>query len=98
MNDGMMIVNFAALQQASADIHVALATLQGELDGLERDAGPLVHTWDGQAKEAYLARQTSWRQAAADLTVMLREIRRALDESAADYAHTERRNVELFRG
>lgn len=96
MSDGTMIVNFIAMQQASADIQSALGTLESQLGQLEQDARPLVDSWDGQAKDAYLARQTSWRQAAADLASMLREIKRALDDSAVDYAHTERRNVGLF--
>jgi len=44
----------------------------------------------------FRSRQAKWRGAAANLTAMLRDIRRALDESAADYATTERHNAGLF--
>ncbi|HEX5543699.1 MAG TPA: WXG100 family type VII secretion target [Micromonospora sp.] len=97
MNDGMLVVSFPALQQASADIQRALSTLDSQLGQLERDAAPLVATWDGEAKQAYEQRQARWRSASQDLQAMLRDIRLALDESAADYLNTEKKNASLFQ-
>lgn len=98
MNNGdVLVVNFAALQKASGDIQNALNTLEGQLAQLERDAAPLVAGWDGAAREAYDVRQARWRQAATDLTAILRDIKRALDDSALDYEQTERRNTGLFQ-
>ena len=97
MNDGVLVVNFAALQQASADIQRALNTLDSQLGQLERDAAPLVASWSGDAREAYLVRQTRWRSASQDLQAMLRDIKVALDDSSADYLNTEKRNVNLFQ-
>lgn len=97
MSDGMLVVNFAALQQASADIQKALNTLESQLSQLERDAAPLVATWSGEAKEAYEVRQNRWRTASQDLQAMLRDIKLALDESAAEYLSTEKRNTALFQ-
>lgn len=96
MND-MLVVNFAALQQASADIQTALGALSSQLDQLERDAAPLVASWDGAARQAYDQRQARWRSAAENLSGILRDIKVALDESAADYQHTEQRNTGLFQ-
>lgn len=93
----VLVVNFAALQQASADIAAALDTMRTQLDDLERQAAPLVSTWDGEAREAFAQRQDSWRRAAGELSTMLRSIKLALDQSAAEYLHTERRNAALFR-
>ena len=97
MNDGVLVVSFTALQQASADIQRALNTLDSQLGQLERDAAPLVATWSGEAKEAYEQRQASWRAASQDLKAMLRDIKIALDESAADYQNTEKKNTSLFQ-
>jgi WXG100 family type VII secretion target len=47
-----LVVNFAALQQASQDIQGALDALTSQLGQLEQDAAPLVATWDGTAREA----------------------------------------------
>lgn len=95
MND-MLLVNFNAMHAASGGIDVAIRTLDAQLDQLERDAAPLVAAWSGAAKEAYEARQRTWRAAAAELCTMLMEIKKALDDSAADYRDTEDRNVRLF--
>jgi WXG100 family type VII secretion target len=96
MND-TLVVNFAALQQASGDIQSALDALTTQLGQLERDAAPLVASWDGAAREAYDVRQARWRSAAEDLSRILRGIRVALEDSAADYLQTERRNTTLFQ-
>ena len=97
MNDGTLRVNFGALRQASADIDKALSALHSQLDQLERDAGPLVATWAGAAREAYAQRQATWRAASEDLQGTLRQIKVAVDESAADYADTERAATQRFR-
>ena len=97
MNDGLLVVSFPALQQASADIQKALSTLDTQLGQLERDAAPLIATWSGAAREAYGQRQARWRTASQDLQAMLRDIKIAVDESAADYLNTERRNTQLFQ-
>ncbi len=91
-----LVVNFWALQNASGHIEAALSTLHSQLDQLESDAAPLVATWSGEAREAYDARQAKWRQAASDLARILRSIKNAVDESAADYQNTERRNANMF--
>jgi 6 kDa early secretory antigenic target len=97
MNDGVLVVSFPALQQASADIQKALSRLDSQLGQLERDAAPLVSSWDGEAKKAYEQRQARWRSASQDLQAMLRDIKSAVDESAADYQSTEKRNTNLFQ-
>jgi early secretory antigenic target protein ESAT-6 len=97
MHDGMLVVSFPALQQASADIQKALHTLESQLGQLERDAAPLVATWDGEARQAYEQRQARWRTAAQDLQMMLRDIKLAVDDSAADYLSTEKKNTSLFQ-
>jgi early secretory antigenic target protein ESAT-6 len=96
MTDNRLVVNFGALQQASADIAKTLGTLDSHLGQLERDAAPLVATWEGEARQAYDSRQATWRRAARDLQAILREIKIAVDESAADYRETERRAAGRF--
>ncbi|GIH12426.1 WXG100 family type VII secretion target [Rugosimonospora africana] len=92
-----LVVNFAALSQASLDIQAALDALTSQLGQLEQDAAPLVSTWDGSAREAYDVRQAQWRSAAEDLSRILRNIKVSVDDSASDYLHTERRNTGMFQ-
>ncbi|MBO0871734.1 MAG: WXG100 family type VII secretion target [Micromonosporaceae bacterium] len=96
-NGDTLLVNFAALHQASTDIQQALGALETQLAQLERDAAPLVATWDGDARQAYDTRQARWRQAAEDLSIILRNIKAAVDDSASDYTATEKRNTGLFQ-
>ncbi len=93
----VLVVNFAALQQASADINNALNLLENGIADLERDAAPLVASWAGDAQQAYAARQAKWRSAASELSSILRNIKVAVDQSAADYQTTEKRNTSLFQ-
>ena len=97
MSDNVLVVSFPALQQASADIQKALSTLDSQLAQLERDAAPLVATWDGEAKQAYEQRQARWRSASQELQSILRDIKVAVDDSAADYLSTEKKNTNLFQ-
>jgi 6 kDa early secretory antigenic target len=96
MDNGLLLVNFGALQQGSADIQKALNTLQSQLSQLDRDAGPLVATWSGAAQAAYAERQRKWTAASEDLANILRNIKIAVDESAADYQDTERKAQQRF--
>jgi early secretory antigenic target protein ESAT-6 len=73
MDNGLLLVNFGALQQASADIQKALNTMQAQLSQLARDAGPLVATWSGAAQAAYAERQRKWTAASEDLASAIRQ-------------------------
>jgi WXG100 family type VII secretion target len=97
-NDGTLLVNFSALQTASGDISRAISALHTQLADLDRDAQPLVESWDGEAKRAYHERHAQWRRASEDLTNVLQHIKAALDHSAQDYLQTEQRNARQFGG
>jgi len=97
MNDGTLLVNFGALQNASGDIQAALNDLKSQLSQLEHAARPLVETWDGEAQAAYRERQRKWTAASEDLSEILRNIKGAVDESAVDYLETERKATQRFQ-
>jgi early secretory antigenic target protein ESAT-6 len=96
MTHGQLVVNFGALAQASGDIKHALDKLEHHLQELDTHGKSLMHTWDGAARNAYLARQQKWTAAAHDLSDILRHIQRALHESHNEYASTEKRATSLF--
>lgn len=96
-NDGMLLVNFGAMQQASADIQKAINTMQSQLDQLESDAKPLIATWNGAAQQAYAQRQAKWRQASGDLHNILQNIKHAVDQSTEDYVNTEKQATQRFQ-
>jgi len=92
----MMIVNFVEMRAGSDAIEKALAALERQLQELEAAARPLVSEWTGTAQQAYETRQRQWRQASADLALMLRDIKRALDDSTVGYHDAEVRNTRRF--
>jgi WXG100 family type VII secretion target len=91
-----MVVDFAAMHQAAADIQAAINKLTSDLEQLDADAKPLVSTWTGDAQQAYFQRQATWTTAANDLSQMLRNIQKALVDSTSDYQSTETTNTNLF--
>ncbi|GIH11443.1 ESAT-6-like protein [Rhizocola hellebori] len=93
---GQLVVNFTALATAAGDINNAINTMSSQLDEAAQTAAPLVASWDGAARDAYQARQATWTKAANDLATMLRDIKRAVEQSAEQYQATEQRNTNLF--
>jgi WXG100 family type VII secretion target len=96
VSEGQININFHRLLETSSHIQTAVGALGAQLEQLERDAAPLVATRSGEARQSYQARQDTWRQASAELTAMLQAIKRALDDTIADFQHTERGNSDLF--
>ena len=95
-NAGQLSIDFKRLLETSGHINQAIVALRSQLDDLEQAAAPLVQTWSGDARQAYLQRQNTWRQTSADLAGMLQAIKRNLDECMVDYQGMERSNVGLF--
>lgn len=97
-NSDEIAVNFASLTKAAEDITSAVGKMTAELDGLERGVQPLLATWDGDAKGAYLVRKREWDTASADLTQLLTGIKGAVLKSAEIMAAREKQNANMFGG
>lgn len=89
-------VSFAALADAQADLGRGVNVLTGKLADLERDAAPLVSTWEGSAQEAYRVHQAAWSKAAGELKSVLAQVQKAVGQSAQEYQDTENRNARRF--
>jgi len=92
-----LVINFGSLAQAASDIQNAVSSMNNELDSCEQAAQPLVATWQGAAQDAYHVRQAKWREASQQLNQMLSEIKRAVEDSAANFQSAENRNRALFQ-
>lgn len=95
--DGFLVVNFGALDQATADIDKALNNLKSQLGELEAHGARLMSSWDGDAQHAYEVRQARWRAASTDLQDILQDIKVAVADSASDYQSTEKKATNLFQ-
>ncbi|MEV6931458.1 WXG100 family type VII secretion target [Dactylosporangium sp. NPDC051485] len=91
-----IVVEFAALNQAAADISSALASMQSELDNVNSTVQPLVATWQSDAQEAFLQRKAEWTNAANDLHTLLNGIKSAVLKSAEIMQAREKANVAKF--
>lgn len=92
-----IVVQFAALHQAADDIGKALSSMQSELDTINSTVQPLVHTWQSDAQQAFVARKAEWEQAAGDLHQLLTGIKGAVLKSAEIMAAREKANVAKFQ-
>jgi WXG100 family type VII secretion target len=92
----LLKVSFGELQAAVQHIDTAVSTLNSNLSDLDSAAKPLVSTWVGAAQEAYQVRQAAWTRAAQDISSVLASIKSALQQSADQYAQTEKANTSLF--
>ncbi len=98
MADGTFLkVNFTALADAHADLGRGLDQLTTKLADLDRDARPLVNTWEGTAQTAYHTHQAAWTKSATELKTLLADIQRALHHSLHEYQDTENRNRNRFQ-
>ncbi|MEU4622445.1 WXG100 family type VII secretion target [Actinoplanes sp. NPDC023801] len=97
MNDGHLLVNFNALDQARMEIAKAVNKLTADLEYLEGEGKKLLGTWSGTAQQSYEARQKQWQAASQDLQIILTEIGSALERSKDDYHDTERAAAQRFQ-
>lgn len=97
MDNGLLLVNFGSLQNATTDIQNAVNKLHTQLGELETEGKRLAEGWDGSAKAAYYQRQETWRNAARDLTEILQRIQVAVSDSTNDFQDTERKATNRFQ-
>src|SRR5688572_12455385 len=97
MADTYMKVDFGMMQTAVGDLDRAITQLDTKLADLDKQARPLVATWQGQAQAAYNERQLAWTKSANELKAVLMSIKKALNESLTEYAATEAGITKSFR-
>jgi len=85
------------MQTTIDDLGRGVSSLTDKLADLDRQAAPLVATWQGAAQDAYHERQQQWTNAANELKDVLNSIRKALSDSMADYSATESSIANSFR-
>jgi early secretory antigenic target protein ESAT-6 len=95
-SDGRIVVTFGAVQAASADCGTVANQMNQQLDDLKSYLNPLVGSWTGQAAEQYRALEAQWERSASDLTAVLTQIQKALDNAYQNYAATEAANAKLW--
>ncbi|MGW1992320.1 WXG100 family type VII secretion target [Embleya sp. NPDC001921] len=91
-----VVVTFAALEQAAADIRALNARLADMQSSLKRDIAPVTESWSGDAREGYLVQQASWDRNARGLQEALNGIADGLTRAADAYRRTEASNARMW--
>lgn len=90
-------VHHAGLDQAAQDLHQKVTDIDGRLQRLESELGPLRHSWAGEARSAYDTAKARWDTAIGEMKELLAETGRTVQQSNADYAAADRRGAEAFQ-
>lgn len=87
-------VQFAALDQASADCNSIAGNLETTLGELKSYLDQLV--WLGSARDAYNADQAKWNQGAEEIRSILGQISTSVSSAEQQFAATESANARRF--
>lgn len=92
----MIKVTFETLENGAQNVGAAATNIEQKLEDLKRQLQPIVHAWEGSAKEAYEGEQRKWDSSAADLQRVLNQISIALRTAAENYRGAEQANLKRF--
>jgi early secretory antigenic target protein ESAT-6 len=98
MSDLSFHIDPAACMQAHGEIEAAARRMRSLLDEVEADGRVLLGEWEGDARDAYQARQTQWDRDAATILEKLNRINAALERAVHTYVDADRRGVRLITG
>jgi 6 kDa early secretory antigenic target len=98
MSDQSFSIDPVAVMQAHGEIDSAAGKIMGLLTEVEGDGKILLSTWEGDAHQAYVARQQQWHADAEVIVQKLQQINQGLERAVQLYSHADRRGVELITG
>ncbi|WP_329495026.1 WXG100 family type VII secretion target [Kitasatospora herbaricolor] len=93
---GQILVNFATISGAGAEVRATAARIQSQLDELKAGVTKIAASWEGVAQQGYQAHQKKWDDKAADLQQVLSQIGSSLDQAASSYQETEQKNSTIW--
>ncbi|WET80312.1 WXG100 family type VII secretion target [Amycolatopsis sp. QT-25] len=91
-----MKVDYATIHAAADDCKSTGGELESLFGQLKSDLSPLVNTWDGDAKAAYMAAQQEWDNKFEELKQLLAQVAGVLPQLADGYQATEQGVTGLF--
>jgi WXG100 family type VII secretion target len=84
-------VDYSALASAEASLAASQKLIGSALQTLNDDLAPLLVSWEGEGKEAYLFQQNKWNSESDNLNATLGSIHVAVGTANSGYQHTDRR-------
>jgi WXG100 family type VII secretion target len=88
----------AVCLEAHREIGAAAQRIRALLEEVDQDGQLLLAGWDGEAQEAFRARQRQWHADADAILGKLQQINAGLVRSVELYVQADRRGVDLITG
>ena len=89
-------VNHGGLEGIVEALRHGFTAMDGRLDALEGELGPLRHDWSGQAQRAYLEAKHTWDTAIQEMLSLLEQTRGAVAASNLEYVAADTRGASHF--
>jgi early secretory antigenic target protein ESAT-6 len=93
----MIVVDYVALAQAEAALAASQKQIAQVLQGLNDDLAPLLATWEGDGRDAYLFQQNKWNGESASLNSTLASIHVAVRTANTGYQQTDQRIANAWQ-
>ena len=86
-----IVVDYPSLTAAEGALAGSQRLIATTLQTLNSDLAPLLSTWEGDGKQAYLLQQTKWNTESDSLNLTLAAIHSAVGTANTGYQETDRR-------
>lgn len=97
-DDSSFSIDQTRCLQAHETIASAARVMEDALACIEAEGKILLSSWEGEAREAFLTRQTKWNADATSILQKLQQINAALKEAVFIYANADRRGRDMIAG
>ena len=89
-------VKFESLAAGASGILSTHKALEGTLQNLEAELGPMVNSWTGDARDAYFQQKRKWEEASAAMAVILQQMGQAVEQAHSNYTSAESANKNIW--
>src|SRR5258708_23251621 len=86
-------VNFGALDTGAQGIQATYSQLQSLFNQLQSNVKQLLPTWDGAARDAYLAVQQNWNTLSTEMQTALQQMGKGVTTANQNFQKAEQANL-----
>jgi early secretory antigenic target protein ESAT-6 len=97
-SDSAFSINTAVCLQAHQAIASAARGIEEALNRIDSEGAILLSAWEGEAREAFLTRQTKWNADADVILQKLRQINAGLEQAVHIYDQADKRGAQMIAG
>jgi WXG100 family type VII secretion target len=98
VSDYAFSINMGVCLEAYQAIASAAKGIEEALERINASGKILLSSWEGEAREAFLTRQTKWSADADAILQKLRQINAGLQQAVLIYDRTDKHGAEIIAG